>query len=243
MLAAEAAAALLLLLLLLEVVGVAAELMPGHLQGPIADAFADLGNGRAFSAYQQFSQALHEHRAAHNADGSRFNAELGQLYLGMGQALVHLDEFKRAVTEFEALLHLEIPDEAHEAALKGAALGGYSIALTKSGRFSHVCSVGPNELLFSATVVAVACLRRSVVMCMPAFWWYRRCWEARLFTPRAHSTTRAHCTTRVGFWQCGRPPTFGNLVCWLFAQPLPSPPTCPARLTRRSAWRGRCVQC
>jgi tetratricopeptide (TPR) repeat protein len=68
--------------------------------------------------------------------------QLARIHLGMAQALVQADRFAPALVLFERVLHMEMSgNESVENAVKGSALGGYAVALTKAGRYKQAARV------------------------------------------------------------------------------------------------------
>lgn len=91
-----------------------------------------------FEAAYRVHKSYRESDINIQTDSKQSNIQLGQIYLGMAQSLVQIDRFKPALSLFEKLLHLEIAEQSIESSLKGPALGGYTIALNKVGRYKQV---------------------------------------------------------------------------------------------------------
>ena len=99
---------------------------------------------------------------------------LATIYVGLAQALVQCDTFAPALSLYERLLKMEISDLNFENAIKGSALGGYAIALTKVGSYKQAtrvakqvkksASAAPIQLAGSVVVVDLTSARMCVVV-------------------------------------------------------------------------------
>ena len=107
----------------------------------IDEAGVHARNGEFNKSLALYESTLAEIKSSADADASNgdgeANLQIAQIYLGMAQVLVQTDRFQPSLQLFETLLKMEITDPGYEAALKGSALAGYTIALTKVGRFKQ----------------------------------------------------------------------------------------------------------
>jgi len=106
---------------------------PNELQRKIRAAKAKTTDGNYREARSDFDQLLRSDMLATHANAS----QKAEVYIGLATTLVNMDQFPAAVNLFELALRLNFSDIVQENVLKGAAIAGYTVALTKLGRFKQ----------------------------------------------------------------------------------------------------------
>eukprot|EP00750_Incisomonas_marina_P017951 INCI2657.2.p1 GENE.INCI2657.2~~INCI2657.2.p1 ORF type:complete len:449 (+),score=99.45 INCI2657.2:166-1512(+) len=75
-----------------------------------------------------------------------------RLTLGLAEALVQLDEFASALEKFETVLRMDLARVDIENVIKGSALAGYAVALTKVQRFNQAVRVAKQAVSIAETM-------------------------------------------------------------------------------------------